>query len=159
DYIADHEMTSLLVRDACFGASCPNYVTRQWEPAPPLAQIPHLYFVDPLGGHDREGRPVAPDFWVDVARVFPTKRKMLSCHASQPNGLLRQHGIDESLEMQTRSGAARGAEIGVSQAEGFRQYRGLPYPQHNLLLRLVNQDGKGRPCTPSEIPAPDRDTP
>ena len=50
DYIADHEMTSLLVRDACFAASCPNYATRQWEPARPLAGIPHLYFVDPLGG-------------------------------------------------------------------------------------------------------------
>src|SRR5262245_57450627 len=55
DYIADHEMTSLLVRDACFAASCPNYVTRQWEPAPPLGGIPHLYFVDPLEGTDRGG--------------------------------------------------------------------------------------------------------
>src|SRR4029079_17265019 len=36
DYLCDHEMTSLLVRDACFAASCPNYATRQWEPAPPL---------------------------------------------------------------------------------------------------------------------------
>src|SRR3954451_22008909 len=44
DYIADHEMTSLLVRDACFGATCPNYATRQWEPAPPLKTIPRLYF-------------------------------------------------------------------------------------------------------------------
>ncbi len=58
DYIADHEMTSLLVRDACFAASCPNYATRQWEPAAPLEKIPHLYFVDPLEGTDREGRPV-----------------------------------------------------------------------------------------------------
>ena len=37
DYIADHEMTSLLVRDACFAAPCPNYTTRQCEPAPALA--------------------------------------------------------------------------------------------------------------------------
>ena len=35
DYLCDHEMTSLLVRDACFAAPIPNYVTRQWEPAPP----------------------------------------------------------------------------------------------------------------------------
>ena len=55
DYIADHEMTSLLVRDACFAAPCPNYTTRQWEPAPPLAKIPHLYFVDPVEGVDRDG--------------------------------------------------------------------------------------------------------
>src|SRR4051795_5220019 len=38
DYLCDHEMTSLLVRDACFTAPIPNYVTRQWEPAPPLAR-------------------------------------------------------------------------------------------------------------------------
>ena len=144
DYIADHEMTSLLVRDACFGATCPNYATRQWEPAPPLRSIPHLYFVDPLEGRDREGRPVPVDFFVDVSRVFSTKREMLACHASQRNWLLRQHGIDEYLDMQSRWGASRGSEIGVDQAEAFRQYRGHPYPHDNILLRLVEQDGRGR---------------
>ncbi len=83
DYIADHEMTSLLVRDACFAASCPNYATRQWEPAAPLAKIPHLYFVHPVEGRDRDGRSVPVDFCVDVTRVFDTKREMLACHASQ----------------------------------------------------------------------------
>jgi LmbE family N-acetylglucosaminyl deacetylase len=147
DYIADHEMTSLLVRDACFAASCPNYVTRQWEPGAPLERIPHLYFVDPVEGTDRKGRPVPPDFYVDISRVFPAKRDMLACHASQRNWLLRQHGIDEYLEMQARWGARRGAEVGVAQAEVFRQYRGHPYPQDNLLLHLLGQDGRGRPLT------------
>ncbi|MGO9463105.1 MAG: PIG-L deacetylase family protein [Isosphaeraceae bacterium] len=147
DYIADHEMTSLLVRDACFAASCPNYATRQWEPAPSLEKIPHLYFVDPLEGTDRRGRPVPPDFYVDVSGVFPMKRDMLACHASQRNWLLRQHGIDEYLEMQARWGARRGAEVGVAQAEVFRQYRGHPYPQENLLLHLLGQDGRGKPIT------------
>jgi len=144
DYIADHEMTSLLVRDACFGASCPNYATRQWEPAPPLQRIPHLYFVDPLEGNDREGRPVPVDFHVDVSAVFATKRQMLACHASQREWLLRQHGIDEYLESQERWGARRGAEIGAAQAEAFRQYRGHPYPHDNLLLAAIGQDGRGR---------------
>jgi N-acetylglucosamine malate deacetylase 1 len=144
DYIADHEMTSVLVRDACFAAPCPNYTTRQWEPAPPLVKIPHLYFVDSLVGQDRDSRPVAADFHVDVSRVFPTKREMLSCHASQRNWLIRQHGIDEYLEVQAKWAAQRGSEIGVAQAEGFRQYRGHPYPQDNLLLRLVAQDGLGK---------------
>ncbi len=63
-------MTSLLVRDACFAAPCPNYLTRQWEPAPPLALIPHLYFVDPIAGRDREGQPAPVDFYIDVSRVF-----------------------------------------------------------------------------------------
>ena len=144
DYLCDHEMTSLLVRDACFGASCPNYATRQWDPAPPLKGIPHLYFVDALEGKDREGRPIPVDFHVDVSRVFETKRKMLACHDSQREWLMRQHGMDEYLESQAKWGSHRGAEIGVDQAEGFRQYQGHPYPHDNLLLKLIGQDGRGK---------------
>ena len=139
DYIADHEMTSLLVRDACFAASCPNYTTRQWEPAPPLAKIPHLYFVHPVEGRDRDGRPVPVDFHVDVSRVFATKRQMLACHASQRNWLLRQHGIDEYLAMQEKWGGAAGPRSVSPQAEAFRQYRGHPYPQDNLLIKLLGR--------------------
>jgi LmbE family N-acetylglucosaminyl deacetylase len=144
DYLADHEMTSALVRDACFCASAPNYATRQWDPAPPLEAIPHLYFVDPLEGRDRAGEPVTPHFHVDVTRVFDRKRAALACHASQRNWLLRQHGIDEYLDAQERWSRRRGAEVGVEHAEGFRQYLGHPYPQDNLLLRLVGRDGRGR---------------
>lgn len=147
DYIADHEMTSLLVRDACFAAPCPNYVTRQWEPAPPLPRIPHLYFVDPLEGCDRDGNRVAINFHVDITRVFATKREMLACHASQRHWLLKQHGIDEYLESQQRWGSVRGAEVGVEQAEAFRQYRGHPYPHDNLLLAALGQDGRAQPAT------------
>ena len=80
------------------------------------------------GPRPRRARRCAVDFFVDVSRVFETKRRMLACHASQRDWLLRQHGIDEYLEMQARWGASRGAEIGVAQAEAFRQYRGHPYP-------------------------------
>ena len=143
DYLADHEATSGLVRDACFIAPVPNYVTRQWEPAPPLAKIPHLYFVDPLEGNDRDGRPQPVGFHVDVTEVFPVKRDMLACHASQRNWLLKQHGMDEYLESQEHWGRKRGAEVGVAYAEGFRQYLGHPYPQDNYLLQLLGQDGRG----------------
>ncbi len=144
DYLCDHEMTSLLVRDACFGASCPNYATRQWDPAAPLDRIPHLYFVDPMEGVDRDGRPAEIDFFVDITQVFATKSAMLACHASQRSWLLRQHAIDDYLESQARFSAHRGAEIGVKKAEAFRQDRRHPYPQDNLLLKLVGQDGRGR---------------
>ena len=146
DYLCDHEVTSRLVRDACFAAPAPNYATRQWDPAPPLARIPHLFFVDPLGGVDREGRPVAADFHVDVTRVFETKRAMLACHASQRNWLLRQHGIDEYLDSQAAWSARRGREVGVAHAEAFRQYTGHPYPHDNPLLQWLGQDGRGGPA-------------
>ncbi len=144
DYHCDHEVTSRLVRDACFGVSCPNYTTRQWDPAPPLEHIPHLYFVDSMEGVDSEGRPLAVDFHVDVSSVFETKSRMLACHVSQRAWLQRQHGMDEYLESQARWGSHRGKEIGVDKAEAFRQYKGHPYPQDNLLLRLIGQDGRGR---------------
>jgi LmbE family N-acetylglucosaminyl deacetylase len=143
DYLCDHEITSRLVRDACFGAPIPNYRTHQWEPALPLTRIPHLYFVDPLEGHDRDGRPLAPHFHVDISRVFETKRKMLACHASQRDWLLKQHGIDEYLESMEEWSKLRGGEVGVAFAEGFRQYLGHAYPRDNLLLELLGQDGRG----------------
>ena len=143
DYLADHEATSRLVRDACFAATVPNYATRQWDPAPPLAKVPHLDFVDPIGGEDRDGKPVAPDFYVDVSAAFDLKRRMLACHASQRDWLLKQHGIDEYLDAQAHWSSARGAEVGVAHAEGFRQYLGHAYPRDNLLLTLLGQDGRG----------------
>ena len=143
DYLCDHEITSILVRDACFAAPIPNYTTRQWSPAPTLARIPHLYFVDPLEGKNRTGTPLPAGFHVDVSSVFDLKRRMLACHASQRDWLLKQHGIDEYLDSQQHWSSTRGAEIGAPHAEGFRQYFGHPYPQNNLLLTLVGQDGFG----------------
>ena len=51
--------------------------------------------------------------------------------------------MDEYLKSQEHWGAKRGAEIGVAKAEGFRQYKGHPYPQDNRLLALLGQDGRG----------------
>ena len=143
DYLCDHEMTSLLVRDACFCAPIPNYLTREWEPARPLSRIPFLYFVDPIGGVDRDDKPAVPGFYVDVTDVFEIKRAMLARHASQRDWLLRQHGIDEYLDSQREWSSKRGNEIGVGYAESFRQYLGHAYPHDNLLLKLLGQDGRG----------------
>ena len=139
DYHPDHEATSQLVRDACFATTLPNYKTRQWEPAAILTRIPHLYFVDPLGGHDRDLRPVPPDFRVDVSAKRDLKRRMLACHASQRDWLLQQHGIDEYLDALADWDRERGKVIGVEAAEGFRQYLGHPYPQTNQLLALLGR--------------------
>ena len=144
DYLCDHEITSRLVRDACFAAPIPNYRTHQWEPAPPLRKIPHLYFVDPIEGHDREGQALVPHFHVEITEFFELKRKMLACHASQRDWLLRQHAIDEYLESMTAWARQRGREIKVEYAEGFRQYRGHAYPQSNLLLEILGQTGQAR---------------
>jgi len=139
DYMCDHEATSALVRDACFGAPAPNYATRVPSPAPPLPAIPHLYFMDPIGGVDRDNRPVGADFYVDIGRTFETKRAMLAEHASQREWLLRQHGMDDYLHTMEQWTREQGRRAGVVFAEGFRHYKGHPYPETPLLEGLVAQ--------------------
>ncbi len=133
DYHCDHEATSLLVRDACFGASAPNYKTGD---ADALPAIPHLYFADSIGTVDRFGTAIAPDFFVDVTSTLPDKHKMLAQHASQREWLKRQHHIDDYIETMEAWTRARGALAGVEYAEGFRRYRGHPYPQTPLLEKI-----------------------
>ena len=140
DYMSDHELTSRLVRDACFNASCPNYTTHQWDPAAPTAKIPHLYYVDAIQGIDYYGRPLPTDFIVDVSSTMEKKLAMLACHESQRAWLRRQHGLDEYLDGCRRWSAARGQEIGVDYGEAFTQHRGHPYPHDNLLMELLGKN-------------------
>lgn len=137
DYLCDHEATSQLVRDACFAAMIPNYATGAVDAAPPLRAIPHLYFMDPIGGVDRDARPVLPDFFVNVAAQMDTKTAMLAEHASQREWLLRHHGIDNYLETMKAWTRENGRRAGVEYAEGFRRYKGHPYPESPLLEELL----------------------
>ena len=137
DYHCDHEATSTLVRDACFAASVPNYATNAAKPAAPLEAIPHLYFMDSLGGVDRFGSVIEPDFVVDVKTTFDLKRRMLACHLSQQEWLKKQHGIEDSLAIMERWTRERGALVGVDFGEGFRRYAGHPYPETPLLEQLL----------------------
>jgi len=134
DYHPDHEATSMLVRDALFASSVPNYQT---GPAAALAAIPPLYFMDPIEGRDRSGVRITPDFGVDITAQFETKAKMLAAHASQRNWVMKQHGIDDYMLSMKKWAAKRGNMFGVTYAEGFRQYTGTPYPRTKLLQSLV----------------------
>ena len=139
DYMCDHEATSELVRDACFAAPAPNYATRFDSPAPPLPAIPHLYFMDSVGGVDRENRPQLPDFYVDVTGTFAIKHAMLAEHRSQREWLQRHHGIDDYLATMERWTREHGRRAGVEFAEGFRRYKGHPYPESPLLEDLLGE--------------------
>jgi N-acetylglucosamine malate deacetylase 1 len=136
DYLCDHETTSQLVRDACFGAALPNY--RTGNDAVALAGIPHLYFMDPIGMVDRAGKAVTPDFTVDVRLSFETKRSMLAKHESQRAWLRRQHNIDNYLDQMEEWTRSAGSRAGVSLGEGFRQYRAHPYPATPLLQEALS---------------------
>ena len=134
DYHPDHEAVSVLARDACFAASVPNYRAGEAEP---LDAVPHLYFMDPIGGRDREGGRPRPDFGVDVGEVFQTKAAMLACHASQGAWVAHQHETPDHLAAMEAWTRRRGRDFGVAMAEGFRQYRGHPYPRSPLLQTLL----------------------
>jgi LmbE family N-acetylglucosaminyl deacetylase len=64
DYMCDHEATSALVRDACFAARSELRDIGGIAGAA-LSAVPHLYFMDPIGGVDRENRLSRPTFtWI-----------------------------------------------------------------------------------------------
>ena len=138
DYMVDHEVTSQLVRDACFCAPVPNFATKASDPAPTLPGIPHLYYMDPVAGVDRDDRPVVADFWVNIASVIETKKSMLVKHESQRNWLLKHHGVDDYILQMERWARLQGERAGVELAEGLRRYKGHPYPQSPLLEQLLS---------------------
>ena len=136
DYHCDHEAAAVLVRDACFAASVPNYRV-PGSSAPPLPAIPHLYFMDSVEALDRDGKPIRPDTFIDIEEVFEKKKEMLACHESQRAWLRAQHGIDDFLSTMENWTRSVGQRCGVKYAEGFRRYPGHPYPQTPLLEELV----------------------
>jgi LmbE family N-acetylglucosaminyl deacetylase len=136
DYLLDHEMTSTLVRGAVFDAPVPNFLADRGHP-PALERIPHLYYCDAIEGKDALGRPVEPAFGIDVSAVIDAKAEMLAAHASQRDWLLKHHGMDHYVQSMRDWCSARGLQVGVAFAEGFRQHLGHGYPQDNLLGQLL----------------------
>jgi LmbE family N-acetylglucosaminyl deacetylase len=136
DYMLDHEMTSVIVRAAVFGASIPNFLASE-NVGPPLAHVVHLYYCDPIEGKDALGRDIEPGFCVDVSGLIEDKAAALACHASQREWLRQQHGMDQYILAMKEWGASRGRVIGTAFAEGFRQHLGHSYPQDNLLGQLL----------------------
>jgi len=138
DYMADHENTSALVRNACFYASVPNYTTRPESSAAAAAEhVPALYYCDPVGGKDILGRPVEPTVLVDISKTIDQKSEMLACHESQREWLHRQHGMDQYVEEMRAWSAERGRRIGCEFAEGFRQHLGHAFPAEDVLGGLL----------------------
>ncbi len=137
DYLPDHEFTSLVVRNACFAASAPNFDTDRRPACPPSGRIPHLYYAAPAEGTDIFGLPVPCNLFIDVTEMIELKTDLLACHKSQREWLRAQHGMDEYLDAMRRWCAELGRRAGFEYAEGFRQHLGHPYPQADLLGDLL----------------------
>jgi LmbE family N-acetylglucosaminyl deacetylase len=144
DYMSDHEITSLLVRNACFNASIPNYQTTSNTTAHTL-KIPYLYYAQPIEGIDIFGKKVIPQFYVDISAFIEQKLEMLACHESQRSWLQTHHGIDEYLERVRRLNSSLGQRASsvsgrsIAYAEAFRQHCGHAYPADNVLTALLSE--------------------
>jgi len=151
DYMADHEQTSYLARDAAFGSTIPNWTalppmgTRgRGKPAPPCAALPSLLYADPIDLATPDGSRAAATYIVDISSVLERKAAMLAAHASQRAWLHEQHGEDEYLHWMRRVGVDRAKDFGkrsVTHAEGFVPYLGHAFPKHDMLTDAL---GKGR---------------
>ncbi len=130
DYMVDHEMASKIAQTACFACGVVNIETPGAEPFEP---IPHLYYMDPVEGKDNLGTEIKPGTIVDISSVMDVKEKMLCCHESQRNWLLKHHGIDDYVISMKKLSEERGRQINSQFAEGFRQHLGHAYPQDNIL--------------------------
>lgn len=137
DYHTDHEQTSRIVRAATFAAPIPNFFHGRWEAQKPIDHIPHLYYCDPVEGKDLFGNAIRPAFWINISDQIVEKEKMLACHASQRNWLIKHHGMDDYLRAMRDWSAKQGQAAGVKYAEGFRQHLGHSYPQDNLIANLL----------------------
>jgi hypothetical protein len=93
--------------------------------------------MQPLANQDRDAAPSLPDFVVDIGSVFEKKRGLLACHVSQRDWLRAHHGVDEYLDAMERWTRDCGRMAGCALGEGFRRYKGHPYPQTALLEELL----------------------
>ena len=152
DYMADHEETPRIVREAAFASTIPNWkASFGGRSAPACDRLPAVLYADPIDHVDRYGRRIAPDFVVDVTDVFPLRERMLAEHASQREWLRAQHGEDEYLNWNRRLAADRAKDArrrGVKYAEGFRAHRGHGFPSPDAVVRSLGPKRVVRRRTP-----------
>jgi LmbE family N-acetylglucosaminyl deacetylase len=131
DYMIDHEVTSDVVRTACFSAGIRNVPAHGTDP---LSTIPYLFYSDPIDGKDKFGTEIKASTIVNISGTMQLKEKMFRCHESQASWLKSHHGIDDYVNASLKElSAKRGVEIGAAFAEGFRQHLGHAFPQDNIL--------------------------
>ena len=135
DYLADHEQTSLLVRNAAYVASVPLYDCD--VSSTPTKRFPYLYYWNAVNGADIFGRPLPVHFGVDITSAMATKETMLACHQSQREWLRYHSKWDAYLETMKELSRKDGKRIGCDYGECFIQHRGIGHPQHNVIGTIL----------------------
>lgn len=135
DYLADHEQTSLLVRNACYIATVPLYDCG--AEAAPGAKFPYLYYWNAVGLADIFGRKLPMHMGVDVSEAMGTKEKMLASHESQRAWLKAHTKWDSYMEQMKDLTRKQGELIGKPWGECFMQHRNVGHPQDNILKKIM----------------------
>jgi LmbE family N-acetylglucosaminyl deacetylase len=143
DYMADHEETPRIVREAAFASTIPHW-RAAWGPRvpPPCERLPAIFYVDAIDLVDHFGRRIAARYVVDVTGVMGQKERMLAAHESQRSWLREQHGEDEYLLWMKRCGRDRARDFGkkaVRFAEGFRPHLGHGFPKGDVLTEVLGK--------------------
>jgi LmbE family N-acetylglucosaminyl deacetylase len=118
DYHPDHRIAGQVAEDARIPASVRLVETT----LPHISKIPHVFYMD-----NPAGVGFVPEVYVDIGKVFETKRQMLLCHQSQDTWLRAIYGEHTSItDMMTDNAKARGLAGGHVYAEGFREVKTYP---------------------------------
>jgi LmbE family N-acetylglucosaminyl deacetylase len=143
DYMADHQETPRIVREAAFASTIPNWeASLNGTKPPPCEKLPAILYADPVDHVDHFGRRVFARQVVDITDVIDVKEKMLAAHESQRSWIREQHGEDEYLLWMRRTGAARAKDFKsrkVKYAEGFTQHLGHGFPKDDLLTEALGK--------------------
>jgi LmbE family N-acetylglucosaminyl deacetylase len=143
DYMADHEETPRIVREAAFASTVRNWRASLHGRRPrPCAKLPAILYADPIDNVDHFGRRVAVPLAVDITSSIDLKEEMLACHDSQRAWLRHQHGEDEYLLWMRRVGADRARDFrraSVKYAEGFRPHLGHGFPHDDHLTAALGK--------------------
>lgn len=135
DYLADHEQTSLLVRNAAYIASVPNFDCG--VPTKPTTRFPYLYYWNASGLTDIFGRPLPVNRAVDISSVMDKKNEMLACHESQRQWLAYHNDWDEYMENMRWHSKTNGERAGYEWAETFIQHLSIGHPKDNILNSIL----------------------
>ena len=143
DYMADHEETPRIVREAAFASTIPNWKASFNGKSPrPCDRLPALLYADPIDNIDHFGRRIRVRYVVDITTSVDLKEKMLAAHESQRSWLRHQHGEDEYLRWMRRVAVDRARDVRdrkVRYAEGFRPHLGHGFPREDHLTASLGK--------------------
>jgi LmbE family N-acetylglucosaminyl deacetylase len=151
DYMEDHMITSRLAVTAAFSRGMRNFITDP-ETAPVTGEVA-VYHALPYGLGDGFGRPVQPDFCVDVESVLARKRAALACHRSQKEWLDASQGLDSylvTMEDMCREAGRRSGRF--TYAEGWRRHAHLGFhdPGFDPVAELLGDRTSAVQVNPAE---------